>query len=204
MLFNRARSIGKMFATGMLICFGVAGPAWSSDKIWQTGRFSFSDELGGFTIQNVTGTGTRRDPYTIWQTLDTADAATLIIRTREMKGVAKLPNNNVTHSSIHLQIITVNNSNLTWIGLGFELQEVINIASTYGDGLSFDQLGRRSSDIYSNRFSDFEDQFEPGDRLVYTNGHVNNKTSVTTRFIITDFTPVSEFYLYQDPLIPAS
>ncbi len=188
---------------GMIVVFCFCCTA-SAGEVWQSGRFSFSDELGGFRIQNVTGSGSKRDPYVIRQILDTADAATLVIRTRKMTNVAKLPNNNITHSSIHVQIITLNNSNLPWIGFGFELQETIDVASTYGDGLSFDQLGRRASDIYSNRFAEFEDQFEPGDRLVYTNGYVNNQTSVTTRFIITDFTPVKIFYLYQEPLVPAS
>ena len=159
--------VPRIAAAGLILGAGLCGTSLAND-VWQSGRFAFSDELGGFSIQNVTGTGTKRDPYVIRQTLDTADAATLVIRTRDMKNVAKLPNNNVTHSSIHVQIVTLNNSNLTWIGLGFELQESIDVASTYGDGLSFDQLGRRSSDIYSNRFSEFEDQLEPAvtDRAV--------------------------------------
>lgn len=173
-------------------------------KIWQAGRFSFSDELGGFRIVGVSGTGTRRDPYYIRQVFETADAATLVIRVHAMPGVARLPNNNITHSAIHLQIETLNNTNLSWIGFGFELQEERDVVSTYGDGLSFDQLGRKSEDISSNRFRNFEEQFEPGDRLVYTDGQVDDQTSVTTRFVITDFTPVPEFYLYQDPLLPAS
>ena len=171
---------------------------------WRAGRFSFSDELGGFRITGVNGSGTRRDPYFIQQTFDTARSATLVVRSHRMPGVASLPNNNVTHSAIHIHIETFNNSNLPWVGFGFELQEKIDKVSTYGDGLSFDQLGRRDEDIYSNRFLDFEDQFEPGDRLVYTNGFVDNQATVVTRFVITDFTPVPIFYLYQDPLVPAS
>lgn len=171
---------------------------------WRIGRFSFSDELGGFRITGVSGSGTRDDPYYIRQILNTAEESTLVIRTHKMEDVASLPNNNVTHSAIHVHIETLNNSNLPWIGFGFELQEIYTIASPYGDGLSFDQLGRKIGDIYSDRFSNFEEEFEPGDRLVYTNGYVNNQTRVTTRFIITDFTPVNLFYLVQHPLVPAS
>ncbi|MEM7070003.1 MAG: hypothetical protein AAF478_14085, partial [Pseudomonadota bacterium] len=171
---------------------------------WRVGRFSFSDELGGFRILGVSGTGTKQNPYYIRQVLDDAEGATLVIRTHRMDNVAKLPNNNVTHSSIHVYLETVNNTNLAWIGFGFELQEVRNKPSTHGDGLSFDQLGRKSSDVHANRFADFEIEFEPGDRIVYTNGFVNNQTSVSTGFVITDFTPVHKFYLYQDPLIPSS
>lgn len=178
--------------------------AAQSNGIWQSGRFSFSDELGGFKIVGVSGTGTKRNPYYIRQILDSHEGATLVIRTHDMGDVARLPNNNITHSAIHVQIETLNNTNLAWVGFGFELQEIIDKPSTYGDGLSFDQLGRKKDDVYSNRFANFEDEYEPGDRLIYYNGVVNNQTSVRTRFVITDFTPVEKFYLYQDPHIPAS
>jgi len=174
------------------------------DSVWRIGRFSFSDELGGFTITGVSGTGTLRNPYYIRQIFNTADSGTMVIRTHQMDNVASLPNNNITHSAIHVQIETVNNSNLSWIGFGFELQEVLGTVSNYGDGLSFDQLARKKADISSDTFTRFEEQFEPGDRLVYVGGVVDNQKKVTTKFIITDFTPVEEFYLYQDPQIPAS
>lgn len=198
------RKVASALAALLVVFVSELPASAEADNVWNVGRFSFSDELGGFTIQNVTGTGTRRNPFTIWQTFDTATSATLVIRTRDMRNVAKVPNNNITHSSFHVQIITLNNTRLPWIGLGFELQETIDVASTYGDGLSFDQLARREGDIYSNRFASYEDEFEPGDRLVYTNGHVDDQTSVTTKFIITDFTPAKEFYLFQNPMVPAS
>ena len=175
-----------------------------NDQIWRSGRFSFSDELGGFTITGVSGSGTLRDPYYIRQVFHNADSGTMVIRTHQMDNVASLPNNNITHSAIHVQIETLNASNLSWIGFGFELQEILNIVSDYGDGLSFDQLARRLPDKSSDRFTAFEEQYEPGDRLVYTGGVVDAQTKVTTKFVITDFTPVEKFYLYQDPLIPAS
>jgi len=200
------KAAGKLAAfsvLGLVAAFAGFTQAQENGQ-WRAGRFSFSDELGGFSITGVTGTGTRRNPYVIQQTFDTAEPATLVIRTHRMDDVAKLPNNNITHSAIHVLIVTRNNSNLPWIGFGFELQEQKDVASTYGDGLSFDQLGRSDEDIYSNRFAAFEDEFEPGDRLVYTNGFVDDQSSVSTQFVITDFTPVPQFYLYQDPMVPAS
>ena len=182
----------------------TSGSNAQSGAPWEVGRFSFSDELGGFRILGVSGTGTQRDPYYIRQVFTSAASATLVIRTRDLGKVAKLPNNNITHSSIHVQIETLNNSNLPWVGFGFELQEKKDKASTYGDGLSFDQLARRSKNIVSDRFQSFEDEFEPGDRLVYNDGFVNDQMSVTTKFVITDFTPVEKFFLFQDPMVPAS
>ena len=193
-----------ILAMAILVFWMSATPTAQEKAVWQAGRFSFSDELGGFTITGVSGTGTLRDPYYIRQIFHTADAGTMVIRTHKLGKVARLPNNNITHSAIHVQIETTNASNLPWIGFGFELQEILNQVSTYGDGLSFDQLARKSSDVSSDRFTSFEEQFEPGDRLVYVGGVVDTQMKVTTKFIITDFTPVEEFYLYQDPQIPAS
>ena len=172
---------------------------------WIAGQFSFSDELGGFRITGVSGSGTREDPAHIKQVFDTSYDGTMVIRRigpieKELKDAGL----GASHGTVYMRIETTNNSNLSWVGFGFELQEVLNVVSTYGDGLSFDQLSRQRNDVYSDRFLDFEDQFEPGDRLVFTDGFVNNLTSVDTRFVITDFTPTRVFYLLQDPLIPAS
>ena len=171
---------------------------------WLAGRYSFSDELGGFEITDVSGSGTKEDPYFIRQVFDTATSVTLVIRLQEYKDALGWQNNNVTHSSFHIQIETVNSSNLSWIGLGYELQELQDKASTYGDGLSFDQLARRADNLYSDRFKHHEYEFEPGDRLIFIGGQVDHGQTVITRFVITDFTPVETFYLFQDPLIPAS
>ena len=200
MLANKRNTLASSILVLNMFMLGSA----QSDEIWRSGRFSFSDELGGFSITGVSGTGTRRDPYYIRQVFHTAESGTMTIRTHQMENVARLPNNNVTHSAIHVQIETVNGSNLPWIGLGYELQETLNSVSTYGDGLSFDQLARETLDKSSDRFSTFEAQYEPGDRLVYTGGVVDSGATVTTRFVITDFTPVDKYYLFQDPLIPAS
>lgn len=201
-LKSAARKLAAFFVFGFVI---IADAAIAQENpVWQVGRFSFSDELGGFKITGVSGTGTRRDPFYIRQIFTDPNEATLVIRTHAMNNVASLPNNNVTHSAIHLYIETVNDSSLAWIGFGFELQEELDKPSTYGDGLSFDQLSRSISDISSDRFARFEEQFEPGDRLVYLDGFVDAQTKVTTRFVVTDFTPVPEFYLYQKPLVPAS
>ena len=190
-------------AVAILQFYMAAQPVAQTGKLWEAGMYTFSDELGGFEILGVSGLGTRQDPIVIRQRFGTAGAVTLVIRSTN--GETNSVNNSpITNGTIYLELQTANNSNLPWVGFGLELQEVFNKPSIYGDGLSFDQLGRRSSDIYSDRFLNFEDQFEPGDRLVYTNGVVDHRTKVTLNFLITDFTPVTKFYLHQDPMIPAS
>ena len=193
---------GALVATILQFCL-YSQVAAQTGKLWEAGRYSFSDELGGFEILGVSGTGIRDDPIVIRQRFATASAVTMVIRSAQAKTDSN-SYSSITNGTIYLRLETANNSNLPWVGFGLELQEIFNKPSIYGDGLSFDQLGRRSADITSDRFLNFEDQFEPGDRLVYTNGVVDHRTKVTLNFLITDFTPVSKFYLHQDPMIPAS
>ncbi len=191
-----------LMASILLFCFSTAAGA-QTGKLWQAGVYTFSDELGGFEILGVSGLGTRDNPIVIRQRFGTASAVTLIIRSARENSDSDIYGS-ITNGTIYLELETANDTNVPWVGFGLELQEIFNKPSIYGDGLSFDQLGRRDTDIYSDRFLNFEDQYEPGDRLVYTNGVVNHRTKVTMNFLITDFTPVSKFYLHQDPMIPAS
>lgn len=197
-----ARKLAAFLFCIFLTSFSVAHAQKPTQ--WIAGGYTFSDELGGFRILGVSGTGTREDPFIIKQIFDSAYSGTLTIRATPSFRPLKHSDLGARRGTLYVQMETLNNTNLPWVGFGFELQEQLDITSTYSDGLSFDQLSRNREDVYSNRFLNFEDQFEPGDRLVYTDGVVNNQTTVTTRFVITDFTPVTIFYLLQDPLIPAS
>ena len=61
---------------------------------------------------------------------------------------------------------------------------------------------RRRIQNYSFRIHDTD--FEPNDRLVFSEGHVDPLETADFKFFITDFTPKLEFYLRQDPRIPLS
>jgi len=50
-------------------------------KVWATGAYSFSDELGGFRITGASGTGTKEDPLVITEELNSSTPVTLTIRT---------------------------------------------------------------------------------------------------------------------------
>ncbi len=174
-----------------------------SNPLWVAGSYSFSDELGGFTIRSVSGTGTRDDPVVVVQELNSASPVTMVIRTIGPVKLFALSDEFAT-GIIHMRMETINGSGVPWLEFEFELQEVLRQPSVYGDGLSFDQRRTDSGSINSDRFSRFQDNFEPYDRLLYFDGWVNPSESATFSFLITDFTPQAEFYLLQDPRIPAS
>lgn len=178
-----------------------AGPG--DDGRWQAGQYSFSDELGGFRIQAVSGTGSRSDPVLLRQELYTASAVVLVIRT-----TGAVPryayDERAGAGYLFIEIETLNASNLPWVEFEFELQELRGISSVYGDGLSFDQRNVGSTQIGSSAFVTHDRKFEPYDRLLFQSGTVDAGHSVTFRLLITDLTPKPVFYLVQDPRIPAS
>lgn len=170
---------------------------------WFAGAYSFSDEAGGFRILDVTGTGARDDPFVIVEEFSSSSPVTLTIRATVP--LRPLDRSGVfANGDLHVRIEAVNGSGQAWIEFEFELQEVRDRPSLFGDGLSFDQRKEDTQTISSDSFARFSRDFEPYDRLLYRDGHVDPGASAGFSFFITDFTPRSEFYLVQDPRIPSS
>lgn len=200
----------RVLAAVLLFCSAAALPlaaqpvdSVGGTKVWAAGAYSFSDELGGFTILSASGTGTRTDPIVIEQELSSASPVTMVIRaTRTIRPYALA--GDYANGMIHMRIRTINASGLPWLEFEFELQEELRQPSVYGDGLSFDQRRVGSKTVLSDRFNRFDDRFEPYDRLVYFDGSVDPLDAAEFSFMITDFTPQPEFYLLLDPRIPAS
>lgn len=170
---------------------------------WPAGAYSFSDELGGFRIRSITGRGTREDPIVISEEMNSASPVTLVIRTiRPIRAFDF--SGNYANGFLHVQLEILNNSRLAWIEFEFELQEQLREPSLFGDGLSFDQRRTDARTISSDSFLEFSRDFEPYDRLLLRNGKVDPGETATFGFLITDFTPKSQFYLVQDPRIPST
>jgi hypothetical protein len=170
---------------------------------WVAGVYSFSDELGGFTITGISGTGSKENPIVITEQLNSASPVTLVIRATTVMHPFTLGGDAQTGFT-HLRVVTLNNSGLAWVEFEFELQEIKDVPSTFGDGLSFDQRRSESDDIWSDSFAEFSRDFEPYDRLRFRQGKVDPLATSTFNFFVTDFTPRSQFYIVQDPRIPSS
>lgn len=182
---------------------GTDAPLRTDDGQWRAGGYAFSDERGGFRILSASGRGTKADPIVLVQEFASASPVTLTIR-------AIGPIRPFTHDEggadgvIRLVVVAVNGSGLAWTEFEFELQETPGRPSPYGDGLSFDQSRRDGDEIVSDAFGRFDRAFEPSDRLRFEDGFVDPGKQARFAFLIRDFTPVAEFYLVQDPRIPAS
>ena len=168
-----------------------AGPA--DDGRWYAGGYSFSDELGGFRILSVRGTGTKADPVEIGEELYSAEPVTLVIRATRRLPVSRT-------GTLYLRVAALNKSGLAWIEFAFELQEIRDRPSVFYDGLSFAQVSPNPDLVSSDRFV----SFESFDSLRFSNGHADPLSQTRFGFFITDVTPVDEFYLLQDPRVPFS
>ncbi|MDQ6436918.1 hypothetical protein RB623_22945 [Mesorhizobium sp. LHD-90] len=170
---------------------------------WRAGAYSFSDEMGGFIIESVTGRGTRDNPIVLTETLNSSSPVTLVIRSvwpiRPFDSAAFYDN-----GILYMRIVARNGSGHGWVEFEFELQELLHKASVFGDGLSFDQRSLRKDNISSDTFAEFSRDFEPYDKLLFRHGKVDPGKSVGFSFLITDFTPRPTFYLVQDPRIPST
>ncbi|MFA1622680.1 hypothetical protein ACDY96_07560 [Rhizobium mongolense] len=187
----------RILAALLTLSLISAGPA--DDGRFYAGDYSFSDELGGFRILSVTGSGTKADPIEIHEELNSASPVTLVIR-----AARPIQHHGFPEGAFHLRVVTLNKSGLAWIEFEFELQEILGKPSDFYDGLSFDQTNPNPDLISSNRFARFENHFEKFDRLRFASGHVDPLDRPAFGFFITDVTPVTEFYLVQDPRVPFS
>ncbi len=162
------------------------------------GGYAFSDELGGFRLLSATGTGSAADPVVISEELFEVAPVTLVIRNLNL--VSGRP----IQSQLTLVKRVANRSNRVWAGFEMELQEILKQPSVYSDGLSFKQFSAEAGDVSSDSFINNERNFEPYDRIEFSNGHVDPDAEATFKVTITDATPVRQFYLLQDPKLLAA
>jgi hypothetical protein len=180
-----------------------AEDATSDEGPWLAGAYSFSDELGGFRIRSVSGTGTKADPIVIGEELYSVSPVTLVIRAT--KPVRALDfSGNYANGFLYLRLQVLNASELAWVEFEFELQEILHQPSVFGDGLSFDQRRSDEQAIGSDSFGKFDCDFEPYDRLLFTEGKIDPRKIGSFGFLVTDYTPTNVFYLVQDPRIPST
>lgn len=188
-----------------LLAAFAAAPGAGAEKghIWYAGTYSFSDELGGFRIVGASGSGRKEDPFVITEEFTSSSPATMVIRATAP--IRPFDQSGVFASGfMHFRIVVLNNSGQAWVEFEFELQEVYRQPSIFGDGLSFDQRRSDSDNIGSDSFTEFSRNFEPYDRLRFRDGKVDPLETAGFSFLVTDFTPRSQFYLLQDPRIPLS
>ena len=162
------------------------------------GGFVFSDDLGGFRLLSVSGSGVAEDPIVIVEEI--IEAEPVVLRVNRVGGRPS-PGLSGGLGFLNLAVIkiVINASRRVWGGFDLELQQELSKPSGYGDGLSFDQLNTTREPFDSDRFALHRQLFEPYDRVRFQDGYVDPGDTVRFSFRITDPTPTAEFFLVQDP-----
>ena len=184
-----------------LLCLGLAvsaTPAPAED--FTAGGLRFSDELGGFRLISVTGSGTASDPIVVVEEITQVGPAVLTIRGQQMIPMGDAPARKAAFVNLAVIKVVINGTHGAWTGFDLELQEELKKPSPYEDGLSFDQLGSFSDEPFaSDSFSLTRRMPEPYDRVQFYDGTVDPGEAVRFNLFITDPTPASVFYLLQEP-----
>ena len=192
----------KRFARSLVYVLVLASWAWRATamELGQEG-LSFSDEGGGFALKAISGRGTLSDPFVVVEEVNDPRQAVLVIR-----GLNKLRNRIGTHHIAGFAItkIVINRTDDVWQNFQLELREVEGRHSPYEDGLSFAQNTGLTEAFTTSNFPIIQRIDEPQDTLAFSGKSVPPGESAEFSFLITDMSPISKFYLIQQPLQPVS
>jgi hypothetical protein len=181
-------------ALGLLGCASAA-PAGAEPVT--AGGVTFSDENGGFILHSASGSGTYEDPFLLIEEITDPEGAVLVIR-----GALEEIGNRIGtlhQTGFAIRKVVINSTGQAWTLFDMELQELYGVASDYYDGLSFGQAARLREPMISDRFQVNETLNEPYDEIRFREGTVGPGDRLTVSFVVTDATPVPEFYLLQRP-----
>lgn len=191
-----AMHVGSWFAAALAVLSLIHNSAACADS-FSAGSLTFSDELGGFRILSVAGTGALGDPFIIIEEVTGPEEPILVIR-----GLTTLFGNRVgTHhlAGFALTKVAINRTTDEWNLYDMELRELIDSQSPYGDGLSFGQASTIGRPFQSSVFTFNHEVEEPYDSVSFSQGRVRPDETVSFNLIITDTSPISPFLLLQHP-----
>ncbi len=193
--------VTRRAAIGVLLCLGLAIWARSvAAEEFTAGGLRFSDELGGFRLISVSGSGSLSDPIVVVEEVTQVGPIVLAVRGQQMIVVDDAPPRKAAFLNLAVIKVVINATDRVWTGFDLELQEELHKPSPYEDGLSFDQLGSFAEEPFaSDSFSLARRMPEPYDRVQFYDGSVDPGEAVRFNLFITDPTPALEFFLLQEP-----
>ena len=141
-IFGAARSFScsSAFASGHAACA-------DEQKVWPAGAYSFSDELGGFRITGGSGNGHQGRSDRHRRGAEFGNAGDADHPHDQADPSLRLRPATIANGILYMRIEVLNNSGQAWIEFEFELQEILDQPSVFGDGLSFDQRNKTPDNI---------------------------------------------------------
>jgi hypothetical protein len=160
---------------------------------------TFSDELGGFALEKVTGEGSMDDPFVLVERITDPNGGTLLFRVDPAFG-----NRIGSQHLIGFAVIKVveNGTSFPWTSFELELQSKRGVPSDYFDGLSFGQGSDAGRPFTAEGFDRVVVIDEPYDRIEFDHGRIAINGKATFRFVISESLSMHEAYLLQRPTRP--
>lgn len=189
MNIKRITQIGCLVLSGLFASFASATPITING-------LGFSDLLGsGITITGGSGTGTEADPIVLYEDVTGLDVTIAI---SGMPGFGNLTGSGHA-TGFYLKKVVTNLTGEGWNFYDHELQEILGVASSEGDGLSFAQGCTSCRPWISDKFSQVDEIIDVRDYVNFSQGMVNPGETVSFLYAITDNSPIETFYLRQRP-----
>lgn len=154
---------------------------------------TFSEVTGDFTITGGSFDGT---VFTIYEDVFGLDV------TMEIEGLSSYGNQagiGFHANGIWLEKIVTNSTGQDWNFYDHELQSVLGVASTDGDGLSFAQGTASARPWISDKFASFDEVVDVRDYINFYDGTVAAGETVSFYYAITHNGSADPVYLRQRP-----
>jgi len=162
---------------------------------------TFSDKLGGFVLERVTGHGSIDDPFVVVERVTNPEGGTLLFRADPAFGNRI---GSIDQIGFALVKVVENMTGHPWTSFELELQSKLGIPSDDLDELSFGQGSTAGRPFTATSFSLVTIVDEPFDRIEYENGNVPAGGRVTLRLVISQPASLHEAYLAQRPGRPVA
>lgn len=176
------------------------GPAAESASLSVNG-VTFSDRLGGFILEKVSGEGSMDDPFVLVEKMTDSNGGTLSIRAQPDFG-----NRIASQHIIGFAVVKVieDATDIPWTSFELELQSELGVPSNDSDGLSFGQGSNAGRPFTADGFEKVTIADRPYDRVEFDHGRISIGGHVTLRIVISESTPLGEVYLIQRPGKPVA
>ncbi len=162
---------------------------------------TFSDELGGFILERVSGNGSMDDPFVIVERITSPNGGTLVFHVDPTIGNLIGSQHAIGFAMIK---VILNETDFAWNAFDLELQSKLGTPSDYTDGLSFGQGSAVGRPFTADRFTRVTVIDEPNDQVQFERGKVPVGSRVTLRFVVSESLPLATAYLLQRPSRPVA
>ncbi|MEM7063632.1 MAG: hypothetical protein AAF572_10765 [Cyanobacteria bacterium P01_B01_bin.77] len=188
-------SLASLFSIGLLaVSSTVTQAACLSSGCSQNGLV-FSEASSSFKITDVTGVGTRENPFVVYQDVLGLDISLAV------RGLADASQHSMfNRPGFAISIVSRNLTGAFWRFYDHELQEKAGVSSSENDGLSFAQGLGAIRPYTSDRYTQADEVTDVRDFInFYRGAGVNPGESVRFDYFITDTIPNQQFYIRQRP-----